>query len=197
MRVHWVLLGMMVGAGAIPAACGGEPDTSFGPPDGLVGRSAPSATVSSTATATSTATTPPAGDSGAPPETDSGSEASSPDGASTPTCSVSWANDVFPMLESSGSGTCGSASCHASGGQQPSVLDGNPTGTYSAFKSYTLLNNVGYIVPGDPNPADSAMDCNLVTGSCGATAMPEAPGTLSATQKTTIDTWIKCGAPAN
>ena len=77
------------------------------------------------------------------------------------------------------------------------MLDGNPTGTYNAFKGYTLLNNVGYITPGNANPADSSMDCNLVTNACGAGVMPLAPGTLSATQKTTIDTWIKCGAPAN
>jgi len=27
--------------------------------------------------------------------------------------------------------------------------------------------------------------------------MPEAPGALTAANKTTIDTWIKCGAPEN
>jgi hypothetical protein len=110
---------------------------------------------------------------------------------------VSWTTDVFPMLESTGSGSCGSAACHANGGQQPNILDGNATGTYNSLKGYTLLNNVGYIVPGNANPADSAMDCNLVTSTCGADAMPLAPGALTATQKTTIDTWIKCGAPEN
>jgi hypothetical protein len=191
----------MLAGGAAPAACGGETDTSFGPPDGLVGRTAPpptataSATTTTTATSTGTATTPPAGDSGSPPAQDSGTTGT-PEGG-TGTCAVSWTTDVFPMLESTGSGTCGSTACHASGAQTPTILDGNATGTYNSLKGYTLLNNVGYIVPGDTNPADSAMDCNLVTSTCGASPMPEAPGTLGATQKTTIDTWVKCGAPEN
>jgi hypothetical protein len=205
MRVHWVLLGVMIGGGAAPAACGGESDTAFGPPDGLVGRSAPaptatassSATSTATATATGTATTPPAGDSGSPPPGDDSGTTGSPEGGGTGTCAVSWSTDVFPLLESTGSGSCGSAACHASGGQQPTVIDGNAAGTYDNLKAYTLLNGVGYIVPGDTNVADSAMDCNLVTGTCGASPMPASPGTLSGTQKTTIDTWVKCGAPQN
>jgi hypothetical protein len=201
MRVHWVLLGIMVGAGALPVACGGETDTSFGPPDGLVGRTAPTATATSTststATGTGTGTAPPAGDSGSPPpETDSGGTPT-PEAGGTGTCAVSWTTDVFPLLESTGAGTCGSAACHANGAQQPTILDGNATGTYNSLKGYTLLNNVGYIVPGDDNVGGSAMDCNLVTGTCGALPMPEAPGALTAANKTTIDTWIKCGAPEN
>jgi len=201
MRVHWLLLGIMVGAGAVPVACGGETDTSFGPPDGLVGRTAPSATATATTTTTSTttgtgtATTPPAGDSGAPPEEDGGGTPTPEGGGGT--CAVSWTNDVFPLLESTGVGTCGSAACHANGGQQPTILDGNATGTYNSLKGYTLLNNVGYIVPGNDSVTGSAMDCNLVTSTCGATPMPEAPGALTAGNKTTIDTWIKCGAPEN
>jgi hypothetical protein len=197
MRVHWLLLGMMVAAGAVPAACGGEPETSYGPPDGLVGRTAPAATTTTTATSTATATTPPpAGDSGSPPPDDDSGGATIPEGG-TSTCAVSWSTDIFPLLQSSGVGTCGSASCHASGGQQPTVTDGNASATYAAFKGYTLLNNVGYITPGNTTAAGSAMDCNLVTATCGATAMPEAPGALSPANKTSIDTWIKCGAPEN
>ena len=200
MRVHWLLLGVMVGVGVLPAACGGEAETSYGPPDGLVGRTAPTATATATTTttATGTATTPPVGDSGSPPPAvDSGGGTPTPEGGTTGTCAVSWTTDVFPMLESNGSGSCGSAACHANGAQQPTILDNNATGTYNSLKGYTLLNNVGYITPGDPNVGGSAMDCNLVTGTCGANPMPLAPGTLSATQKTTIDTWIKCGAPDN
>lgn len=196
MRVHWVLLGLMLAGGAAPAACGGETETTFGPPDGLVGRTAPPPTSSATTTATSTSTgtTPPAGEGGSPPPED---DAGTTEDGGTGSCAVSWTTDVFPLLESTGSGSCGSAACHANGGQQPNVLDGNATGTYNALKGYTLLDNVGYIVPGNTNPADSAMDCNLVTSTCGAVAMPQAPGALSQAQKTTIDTWIKCGAPEN
>jgi hypothetical protein len=197
MRIHGLLLGMMVVAGAIPVACGGETDTTFGPPDGLVGRAAPPPTTTATTTTTGTGTTPPAGDGGSPPPSTDGGTTPPAEGGTTGTCAVSWANDVFPMLESTGSGSCGSAACHANGAQQPPVLDGNAAGTYNAFKGYTLLNNVGYITPGDTSPAGSSMDCNLVTNSCGAGVMPMAPGALSAAQKTTIDVWIKCGAPQN
>ena len=200
-RLHWTLLGLMVVAGALPAACGGETDTAYGPPDGIVGRQAPQPT----ATATSTGTTPtgdaggtmPTGDSGGTVTVDSGGGTPTPEGGTTGACAVSWATQVFPMLESTGSGTCGSAACHANGGQQPTILDGNATGTYNALKAYTLLNGVGYITPGNTDPTKSSMECNLVQATCGALAMPEAPGTLSAAQKTTIDTWIKCGAPLN
>jgi hypothetical protein len=205
MRVHWLLLGSMVLGGVASAACVGETDTNYGQADGIVGRQAPTATSSatgsttSTATSTSTGTQPPSGDGGTmSTEGDSGTATSPEGGTTTGSCAVSWTNDVFPMLESTGTGACGNAACHANGGQQPTVLDGNATGTYNSFKGYTLINNVGYITPGNTNVTGSAMDCNLVTGSCGADPMPLAPtGTLSATQKTAIDTWIKCGAPLN
>jgi hypothetical protein len=201
MRVHWVLLGMMVVGGALPVACGGETDTAYGPPDGLVGRTAPTATATATTTTTTTTTgtgttPPPAGDSGSPPPTDAGGTPT-PDAGGTGACAVSWANDVFPMLESTGSGSCAGAACHANGAQQPTILDGNAAGTYNSLKGYTLLNAVGYITPGNTDPAGSSIDCNLVTNSCGAGVMPLQPGTLSAAQKTTIDTWVKCGAPQN
>ena len=110
---------------------------------------------------------------------------------------MSWTTDVFPLLESTGSGACGSATCHASGAQLPTILDANPTGTYNSLKGYTLINGKPYIAPGDTNLADSTMDCDLVTMACGANRMPLAPGVLSATQLTTIDTWLGCGAPDN
>ena len=79
----------------------------------------------------------------------------------------------------------------------PYILDGNAAGTYNTLKGYTTINAKPYIAPGDTNIADSTMDCDLVTATCGANKMPLAPGALSATQLTTIDTWVKCGAPQN
>jgi hypothetical protein len=187
-----LFLGLMVAVGAAPAACGGETDTSYGPADELVNHPPPQPTT--TATTTSTATTP--SDAGPPPATDSGAPG---DGGSTGPCSVSWTNDVFPMFESTGSGACGNTtSCHGNGLNTPQVLDGNAQGTYNVFKAYTLINALPYIAPNDTNPAHSTMECNLVTGACGGLPMPQAPtGTLSQMQKNTIDTWLKCGAPAN
>ena len=202
MRLHSLLLVMMVAAGALPAACGGETDTRYGPPDGLVGRQAPQPTATTTTTTTSTGTTPPppadGGEAGTVPGNDSGSSGSSGGGdTGTGSCAVSWTNDVFPMLESTGSGACGGATCHANGAQPPTILDGNAAGTYNSLKGYTIINGKPYIAPGDTNIADSTMDCDLVTGTCGANKMPLAPGVLSTAQLTTIDTWVKCGAPQN
>lgn len=201
----WVLVGVMAVAGAIPAACGGETSTAYGPPDGLVGRAAPEPTTTATGTTpgttpgTGTGAPPPAGDAGAPAATgDAGTTPTPESGTTTLGCSVSWATDVFPMLESTGSGACGNTTCHANGAQPPTVLDGNPGGTYNSFKGYMILDAKGYITPGDTNVADSTIDCNLVTNACGAGVMPLSPaGALSQAQKTTIDTWVKCGAPEN
>ena len=200
MRLHSLLLVMMVAAGALPAACGGETDSRYGPPDGLVGRQAPQPTATTTTTMTSTGTTPPppadGGEAGTLPGNDSGTTGGDT-GTGTGNCAVSWANDVFPMLESTGSGGCGSTLCHANGTRPPYVLDGNAAGTYNTFKGYTIINGKPYIAPGDTNVADSTIDCDLVAGTCGANKMPLAPGVLSTAQLTTIDTWVKCGAPQN
>jgi hypothetical protein len=208
MRFHSsVLLGLLFAAGALPAACGGETDTHYGPPDGLVGRQAPQPTATSTGSSSGGGSSSSGGDSGMPPPppADAGEAGTTPGNDSgtppaeggTGSCAVSWTNDVFPMLESTGTGACGGGTCHASGAQPPTILDGNAAGTYNSLKGYTLINAKPYIAPGDTNLADSTMDCDLVTGTCGANRMPLAPGVLSPTQLTTIDTWVKCGAPQN
>jgi hypothetical protein len=78
------------------------------------------------------------------------------------------------------------------------MIDGNAATTYTNLKAYTI-NGKGVIVPGDANPSDSALECDLGIQQpvCGLGQMPQPPGTLNAAQRTTIDTWIKCGAPNN
>ena len=202
----------MIGGGAAPLACGGETATKYGPPDGLVDRTPPQPTSTASpdsgggssgggsgsggsgGSSSGSSSGGVAGDSGSAGDTGGGSGGGSGGG----TCAVSWTKDVFPLLESTGSGACGSATCHANGATTPTVLDGNATGTYNQFKAYTIINGKGYITPGDTNTADSTMYCNLVTTSCGANVMPIQPtGNLSTAQKTTIGTWIACGAPQN
>ena len=195
----WILGGLLL-SGAAPAACGSNATTDFGPPDGVVGRSAPMPSTTATTTATATSSSMPADAGGSETGSSSGSGSSSGgkmqgDGGTT-SCTVSWAKDVFTLFESTGSGSCGTAACHGAT-QLPTVTDGDAGATYANFKAYSAIDALPYIAPGDTNPAHAAMECNLVTGSCGAEAMPASPGTLSAAQKMTIATWLKCGSPQN
>jgi hypothetical protein len=110
---------------------------------------------------------------------------------------VSWASDVYPLLQASGHGQCASSQCHG-GGSSPVIADSDPVGAYTTLTTF-MLNGGLYIAPGDPNPADSMIECNLsvTQPACGALPMPAAPGAVTATDKQTIDTWIRCGSPQN
>jgi hypothetical protein len=113
------------------------------------------------------------------------------------TCAVSWTTNVFPILKSTGNGQCASAACHG-GASSPTITDADPAGTYATLAAYAV-NGIRYIVAGDANPAHSSIECNLgiTTPSCGLLAMPQPPGTLSAADRQTIDTWVRCGMPQN
>jgi hypothetical protein len=184
MRLGVFLVGAMALAGFVPAACVSDPTSNYGQADGLVGRPPPSASGTTTTPPMDAATMPEAGDAAK-------AEAAHP-------CAESWSKTIFPMFESTGTGQCGSSTtCHASGGIDPNVIDGDAATTYANFAQYTQINGIPYVDTGDTNAADSAMDCNLVLGTCGGTPMPMAPGMLSATQLATIGKWLACGAPQN
>ena len=211
MRVHLLALGLAIAGGAVAAACGGETDTTFGPPNGLVGRSAPtpgpttgsgssgggsgstsgSGSGSSSGTASSSGATDGGGSSGGEGGSGSGS------GGINPNCAVSWATTIFPTFESTGTGTCASTGCHG-GTSAPTMTDGNPAATYATLTAYSI-NGLKYIAAGNTNPADSSIECNIgiTTPLCGLAQMPEAPGQLNATARTNLTTWLACGAPNN
>ena len=107
-------------------------------------------------------------------------------------CSVSWTTDVFPNLESTGSGTCGTAACHG-GANPPTIVDNDPTTTWKNLDAYQI-NGAPYV-----GATNAAIECNtgITSPVCGLLQMPEAPGTLSATVRTAISTWVACGAPNN
>jgi hypothetical protein len=104
---------------------------------------------------------------------------------------------VFSIFKSTGHGQCASAACHG-GASSPSIADAAPATAYANLAAYPI-NGVNYLVAGDSNPADSSIECNLGISqpSCGLLPMPQAPGALSAADKQTIDTWVRCGAPQN
>jgi hypothetical protein len=77
-------------------------------------------------------------------------------------------------------------------------MDSAPATAYANLAGYPI-NGVNYLVAGDSNPAASSIECNLgiTQPLCGLLAMPASPGVLSAADKQTIDTWVRCGAPQN
>jgi hypothetical protein len=208
MRVHLLALGL-VAIGAIAAACGGETSTTYGPPDGLVNRPPPtpgpsngsssggsgSSSGSSSTSSTSSGSTSSSGSSSG--AGDGGNGSSGGEGGATGPCSVSWSTTIFPYFESTGSGTCGTTTCHG-GTDAPTIVDGNPATTYTNLTTYTI-NGLHYIAAGQTNPAQSSIECNtgITTPVCGIAEMPEAPGVLSATARSNITTWLMCGAPNN
>jgi hypothetical protein len=87
--------------------------------------------------------------------------------------------------------------CHG-GTNPPTIVDGNAATTYTNMSVYNI-NGKPLFKTGDTNPSDSTIECDLgiQTPVCGIAQMPEAPGALSGANLTTIDTWVKCGAPNN
>jgi hypothetical protein len=112
-------------------------------------------------------------------------------------CTVSWASQVYPILESTGHGACGTSTCHG-GATAPTIVDGNAGLTYTNLTAYTI-NGSKYVAAGNTNPTASSIQCNTgaTQPACGLGVMPLAPGALTAADHTTIQTWLACGAPNN
>jgi hypothetical protein len=110
----------------------------------------------------------------------------------TQSCTVSWATDIYPSFESTGSGTCASAACHG-GTDAPTMVDNDPTTTYDTLNKYQI-NGENYV-----GGTSSAILCSLgiTMPVCGTAQMPEAPGILGSAVLTQISTWVQCGAPDN
>jgi len=215
MRIPVIFLGVALVGSAVVAACGGEVDTPFGPPNGIVGRSAPqpgnpggssgsgsgSSSGSSSGSGSGSGSSSGGSGSGSGSGGDAGSGSGGGDagdgGQMTQNCTVSWKTQVFPLFMSTGPGQCASAACHG-GTNPPTIADNDPATSLQNLQKYTI-NGKQYVATGSTDPAGSSIECNLgmVTPVCGLAQMPEAPGALDAAQRTTIDTWVKCGAPNN
>jgi hypothetical protein len=126
-------------------------------------------------------------------------------------CAVSFANNVFPILETKAK--CSDAACHAPAAAQiPVMTAGDAATTLQVLLGHKFLEEAAdaYIVPCDPMA--SKIMCNLkldpvdgtnTFGKCAPT-MPkvsaldmvdDAP--LSLIELNTIAEWITCGAPDN
>jgi|GEM_PF-1245766 len=112
-------------------------------------------------------------------------------------CAVSFKNDVL-RIYGAATPACGSSECH--GGKtpiaQPPIDPGLPDDTYAALEGFQAAGKP-YVNPCSTDPAASSMVCNLRAGAqaCGS-HMPKG-GQLAEADITTIETWVKCGAPNN
>ncbi|MBK9265199.1 MAG: hypothetical protein IPM54_36135 [Polyangiaceae bacterium] len=126
-------------------------------------------------------------------------------------CAVSFANNVFPILETKAK--CSDAACHApAAAQPPAMTPSDAAATLQVLLAHKFLEEEAdaYIVPCDPMA--SKMMCNLkldpaegmnMYGKCAPTmpkvsaldAVDDAP--LSLMELNTIAEWISCGAPDN
>ena len=213
MRVTFIAIGALTLVG-VAGACGGEVDPTYGPPNGLekVQPPAPgngstssggSSSGGSSSGGSSSGSSGTTSSSGGTTSSSGGSSSGSSSGSSggdsgvTTNCAVSWKTNVFPLFESTGTGACGNAACHG-GTNPPTVVDNDPATTYKNLSVYNI-NGKPVFKTGDTTPSDSSIECDLgmQTPICGIAAMPEAPGVLAGADRTTIDTWVKCGAPDN
>jgi hypothetical protein len=189
---YWLVFGTVTVGVPLVAACGSEIDTHYGPPAGLRGSEFPSATATTTTTTTATTTTPEP-DAGTPPPPTDGGVVTPVDGGTTQT--ISFANDIFPMMQPTGTWKCSQAGCHQNA-SAPSMDPNVASNTYNTLVAYKLLtNNQQYIVPGVNDPTKSGFDCNL-KGTCGTAQMPS--GTpAAAADIAKVDAWLSQGAPNN
>jgi hypothetical protein len=164
--------------------CSSLDKTNYGPPGGLTGKNLPLPSGQ--------------GDSG------SGSSSGGTSGSSDAgfvDCGVSWANEIFPQMAATGHWKCSDPSaCH--GGLQSPMMTGDQSATYGNLRAYTMRfapQKVPYVLPGDPDPSASGIECNLTGSSCG-NRMPLATNgalLLDPTEAQMVDTWVKCGSPNN
>lgn len=149
---------------------------------------------------------PPYGD---PAEVVGGAGASSSSGGATctgdPMCTVSFANDVVPILETKGK--CADAQCHGMGAGTITLTAGNAKKLRAELLDLSVAG--GPYIACD-TPENSKMLCNMRV-EMGVTKPPNCGGLmpkvdpddtvddarLNQSEYTTIEEWIKCGAPDN
>ncbi|CAN5214694.1 hypothetical protein BH09MYX1_BH09MYX1_46390 [soil metagenome] len=113
-------------------------------------------------------------------------------------CSVSWKNDIFPMMSSSGVWKCADNKCHGAQANAPYNLS-NEDNAYGSLVAWQTNNKV-YLNPCTVDPDASAFSCNL-SGTCGS-RMPYTDNVLGSGPAQPADlaklqTWISCGSPKN
>jgi len=210
MRVLVLALGLAVVGGAAIVACGGDVQPDYGPADGLVGRlpppagTAPGSSGSSSGGATSSSGSGSGSSSGGSGSGSGSSSGATGDGGTTGGgdggqttmgCQVSWANTVYPMLNSTGAGHCSSSNCHATGVSQGGItMDDGATKMYGQLVQAVVGVNP-LVKPNDTNAGDSSIVC-VLQGTCGP-QMPVGFPAMTGQQIGQVQAWVQCGSPQN
>lgn len=117
-------------------------------------------------------------------------------------CSVSFQDDVFPILDTKAG--CGKTpTCHGDGAGELTLIAGDADNYLTTLSAYTLLDEGPYIVPCDPDA--SKLLCNLRPltgetnpfGTCGSRMPKNAEDGPTEAEINLIKDWILCGAPDN
>jgi hypothetical protein len=210
-----MVLASTMGLGAMIACSAAEtpPDVpSYGPPNGIHGKTPAPPTGSSSGGSSGGSSGSSGGSSGSSGGSSGGSGAPATFACGTPvnggTCNKSWTKDIYPKMKAGGAWGCGTASgCHGTqGGVLPYVDPSDEHATYVSLQK--TMKNVGatelpYIDPCSTDPAQSLFVCNTLpqATACGA-SMPTLVPSVGQAATTTQDqadilTWVKCGAPEN
>lgn len=122
-----------------------------------------------------------------------------------PTCKATFAEDVFPVLDTTAKCATG-ALCHGADGSSPGdfqVTAADPDSYYDLLTTFVIESGEKYVVACDPD--NSKLLCNLKVsdgdnprGACGKKLMPIDPADApTLAQIKAIEDWIACGAPKN
>ncbi len=110
------------------------------------------------------------------------------------TSTVSFKNDIMPLL-GDGKGGCSTTNCHG-GGTAPKITK-DPNETYQSMISYKV-QGVLYVNPCAKDKAQGKLACNMRGDQGCGTKMPFAPGVApAAADLDNIDKWQADGAPLN
>jgi hypothetical protein len=112
------------------------------------------------------------------------------------TCAVSFTSNILPAFKTATCQTVGSCHGGTSPITPPRIEPDDPAGTWNALATFKLSNGKLYINPCSVDPAESAIACNVNSAAPCGSLMPAGIG-LPADVVTSIETWVKCGAPNN
>jgi hypothetical protein len=134
-------------------------------------------------------------EAGLPPDILAVGDAGTVEGGAPSSCKVSFSRHLYPRMLPDGGWRCAASACH--GGSQPPTMDASSAEAILGSLRGTALTGLPYIMAatdGGGDPTKSSIYCNLAR-SCGS-PMPPSPA-LAPTEVCALETWLRCGAPAN
>ncbi len=118
-----------------------------------------------------------------------------------PSCGVSFAAQIMPILSTKGSGGCSATSCHGTG--LPPVITSDPKATWKNLTEQRITTaaktELAYVNLCSLSAEASGISCNIQPtaspNGCGS-HMPQQRD-MPAADLAVIKTWLECGSPNN